>query len=204
MQAAYHYINTSDSLDSMVYGSWNTMLLAYFKTERGFMAVPYSQPRQSTNQQKADLTVKASLILSIGNVSRWYPTQSKAKGKRIRADKMITVMIAEPKRGGLETHSAVWDSVSGQLDEYLHATFAEEDRVDSAIYGAVVVGTYVRFYCLDNKDSTLQELGVPGVNPKPNKEPWEAKHDTEEIHKILEWLEQQVVDAVHGKDKREL
>ena len=86
----------------------------------------------------------------------------------------------QPHPYELERLARLWEDSAKFMAEYLQTLRTKQGR-RKAVYGAVAVGHYVRFYALENGSDTLKTLG-------PYERALDFQDDMKEIHMILHYI----------------
>lgn len=155
-QYYYSQIKKANSIENDVDNFWLNLLPDYFQKKLKYGIEQESRPLLEITKQRADWTIR---FIKNGDLKK--------------------VVFMENKRKGKETQSSEWQKAVDQLTRYLKLVYVEsnQDRIQT-LYGAVIIGTYTRFYQLDPNQAEC--IDYPGTNGKV----YELVAD-EEIHTIL-------------------
>ncbi|KAK2750688.1 hypothetical protein FQN57_002761 [Myotisia sp. PD_48] len=149
----YSEIKKPGSLENAVDNFWNNTLGDYFTKQKKY-GIEQEQRPLSGNKQRADFTVRY--------VKNGVPKK---------------VVLLEDKRRGYETQPSKWVDAVDQLTTYLKLVRMEQAK--GTLYGAVTIGTYVRFYYLPSDSNTLVDFAMGGGQA------FELQNNDREIHAIL-------------------
>ncbi|KAJ5246836.1 hypothetical protein N7468_001819 [Penicillium chermesinum] len=154
---AYEDIIGQEYLERLIDNFWSNLLYTYFPPKNGFGIFPWRQ-MGSPEGRKSHLTVA-----------------------HITADGSKTLIVFEnrkPQEGDSATPEE-WASASETLFANIQAT-RESTQQSNTIYGAVTIGTHVRFYVAQPEAAALEDLPSAETGKA-----YELKDDEREIHKIL-------------------
>ena len=155
----YDKIKAVGSLETEVDNFWNNTLPHYFTQDKLYGIEQEQRPLEGVVKQRADFTIR-------------YVKNGDPK----------KVVLMEDKKRGHETQSSKWSEALEQLTSYMKLVRSEQGR-EEVLYGAVTIGTYVRFYYLMPGEQTMQDYPSPET-----RKAYELKPDEENFHKILNEL----------------
>ena len=155
----YDKIKAAGSLETEVDNFWNNTLPHFFTQDKLYGIEQEQRPLEDVVKQRADFTIRYV----------------------INGDQKIVVLMEDKKRGH-ETQSSKWSEALEQLTNYMKLVRSEQGG-EEVLYGAVTIGTYVRFYYLMPGEQTMQDYPSPETGKA-----YELKTDEENVHKILNEL----------------
>lgn len=155
----YDKIKAAGSLETEVDNFWNNTLPHYFTQDKLYGIEQEQRPLEGVVKQRADFTIR-------------YVKNGDPK----------KVVLMEDKKRGHEAQSSKWSEALEQLTNYMKLVRSEQGGKE-VLYGAVTIGTYVRFYYLMPGEQTMQDYPSP-VTGKA----YELKTDEGNVHKILNEL----------------
>jgi len=152
----YEQIKMPGSMETAVDNFWNNTLTHYFTQDKFYGIEQEQRPLEGVVKQRADFTI------------RYIKNGSPKK-----------VVLMEDKRRGHETQASKWEEAVNQLTNYLKLVRAEQGG-NNILYGAVTIGTYVRFYSFMPGEQKLRDYPSSFTGKA-----YELKDDENEVHKIL-------------------
>jgi hypothetical protein len=159
--------------NAVVDNFWNNMLRHYFTVERDYGIE--LEPRRPL--EEGMMITKPAVDFTIRRIIRT------GEGKKVFV--VVVVFMENGKVVYEMPTSSWWAAAVDQLTEYLKVVRAEQTRIGEDaynLYGAVAIGTFVRFYCFEPvNDGELR--GYPLT--QETGQAFELKGDEEEIHKVL-------------------
>ncbi|KAI9773440.1 MAG: hypothetical protein M1840_007656 [Geoglossum simile] len=152
----YDKIKEAGSLENAVDNFWNNTLPHYFTQDKFYGIEQEQRPLEGVVKLRADFTIR---YIKNGDPKK--------------------VVLIEDKKRGYETQESKWIAAVNQLTNYLKLVRTEQDR-DQVLYGAVTIGTYVRFYFLRPGEQTIEDYPTTETGKA-----YELKDDEAEVHKVL-------------------
>lgn len=147
------------SLETNADDCWNNTLPHYFTQVKFYGIEQEQRSLPGMVEQRADFTIRS---IRNGNPKKFF--------------------LMEDKQRGHESQPSKWTFVLEQLTNYLKLVRTEESEAD-ILYGAVTIGTYVRFYFLVPGEQNARDY----PSSKTGKA-YELELDEADIHDILNEL----------------
>ncbi|CRG83140.1 hypothetical protein PISL3812_00488 [Talaromyces islandicus] len=153
----YEQIKIPGSMETAVDNFWNNTLLHYFTQDKFYGTEQEQRPLEGILKKRADFQIR---YIKNGTATK--------------------VVLMEDNKRGHETQTSLWTEAVDQLTSYLKLVRAEQTQYDDILYGAVTIGTYVRFYNFVPDEQQLRDYPSTFTGKA-----YELRDDENEVHKIL-------------------
>jgi hypothetical protein len=158
----YEQIKTPASTETTIDDFWNNALQSYFAQDKSYGTELEQRPLDGLANDRANVAIRCIKHL---NTSIGYP-------------QTVLVVLMDNRRGRNVTQISKWSEAVHQLEKYMRLVRAE-NGADNALYAAISIRTYVRFYHVPSGGQELMDY------PSTNGKAYELEDNEKEVHDIL-------------------